>query len=117
MQFDANTVGSASPAANAEVCMMAAEHGSARHSARAVSEEREQQKILDGLMEVVGLLGKWRSQRRLIVMSAIDKIDRLGYQGVTQFLPKVEKMVDGDVTPGADLPVTVNEINRKSSDK
>jgi histidyl-tRNA synthetase len=35
MQFDADTVGSASPAADAEVCMMAADtDGSAGHSAR-----------------------------------------------------------------------------------
>ncbi len=82
MQFDADTVGSASPAADAEVCMMAADTmealGIPRGKYRINVNNR---KVLDGLLEVVGLSGESQAQRRLTVMRAIDKLDRLGDQG------------------------------------
>src|SRR6188508_1958042 len=59
MQFDADTVGSASPAADAEMCMMAAD--------------------------------------------AMDKLDRLGPQGVAQLLGAGRKDESGDFTKGAEL--------------
>ncbi|MEP7172694.1 MAG: histidine--tRNA ligase [Aestuariivirga sp.] len=106
MQFDADTVGSASPAADAEVCMMAADTmealGIGRGQYRINVNNR---KVLDGLLEVVGLLGESQAQRRLTVMRAIDKLDRLGDQGVMQLLTTGRKDESGDVTPGADLPV------------
>ncbi len=105
MQFDADTVGSASPAADAEVCMMAAD------TMEALGIEPGQyrinvnnRKILDGLLEVVGLSGESQMQRRLTVMRAIDKLDRLGDQGVMQLLTTGRKDESGDVTPGANLP-------------
>src|SRR3984957_106533 len=79
MPFDADTVGSASPAADAEMCMMAAdaieELGIPRGSYVVKVNNR---KVLDGLMEAVGLTGEESTGRRLTVLRAIDKLDRLG---------------------------------------
>ncbi len=105
MQFDADTVGSASPAADAEVCMMAADTmealGIPRGQYRINVNNR---KVLDGLMEVAGLSGSEQSERKLTVMRAIDKLDRLKEVGIMQLLTKGRKDDSGDFTPGADLP-------------
>ena len=104
MQFDADTVGSASPAADAEVCMMAADTmealGIPRGQYRINVNNR---KVLDGLMEVAGLSGEEHAARKLMAMRAIDKLDRLGEQGVMQLLTKGRKDESGDFTPGANL--------------
>ena len=39
-------------------------------------------KVLDGVMEAIGLGGAENAGRRLTVLRAIDKIDRLGVEGV-----------------------------------
>ena len=39
-------------------------------------------KVLDGVMESIGLGGEANAGRRLTVMRAIDKLDRLGLEGV-----------------------------------
>src|SRR5438128_1465659 len=74
MQFDADTVGSASPAADAEMCMMAAD------TMEALGIERGQyvvkinnRKVLDGVLEAIGLGGEANAGKRLTVMRAIDK--------------------------------------------
>src|SRR5215510_10344604 len=56
MQFDADTVGSASPAADAEMCMMAADTMEALGIARgAYVVKVNNRKVLDGVMESIGL--------------------------------------------------------------
>src|ERR1700726_3611528 len=80
MQFDADTVGSASPAADAEMCMMAADTMEALGIARGQYVVKvNNRKVLDGVLEAIGLTddGQW-----LTVMRAIDKLDRLGAEGV-----------------------------------
>jgi histidyl-tRNA synthetase len=111
MQFDADTVGSASPAADAEVCMMAADTMKAlgiEHGQYVVRVSNR--KILDGVMEVNGLLGPEMAAKRMIVMRAIDKIDRLGFDGVAQLLGEGRKDDSGDFTKGAGL--SDKQINR-----
>ena len=83
MQFDADTVGSASPAADAEICMMAAD------TMEALGIERgsylvkvNNRKVLDGVLESIGLGGEGNAGKRLTVLRAIDKLDRLGVEGV-----------------------------------
>src|SRR4051794_28888788 len=92
MQFDADTVGSASPAADAEMCMMAAdtmeELGIKRGDYIVKVNSR---KVLDGLMESVGLAGDANAGKRLAVLRAIDKLDRLGPDGVRALLGKGRK--------------------------
>ena len=84
MQFDADTVGSASPAADAEICMMAADCLEALGIARGDYVIKvNNRKVLDGLMESIGLGGDAENAgRRLTVLRAIDKLDRLGVDGV-----------------------------------
>jgi len=104
MQFDADTVGSASPAADAELCMMAADTleklGVARGDYLLKINNR---KILDGVLEVIGLGGEDEAARRLVVLRAIDKLDRLGPHGVRNLLGPGRKDESGDFTKGAQL--------------
>ncbi len=87
MQFDADTVGSASPAADAEICMMAAETMEALGIPRgSYVVKLSNRKILDGLLEVIGLNAEKNANRRLTVLRAMDKFDRLGDSGVRQLL-------------------------------
>src|SRR6202162_176018 len=82
MQFDADTVGSASPAADAEICMMAADTMEALGIPReAYIVKLNNRKVLDGVMETIGLGGEANAGKRLTVLRAIDKLDRLGVAG------------------------------------
>jgi histidyl-tRNA synthetase len=104
MQFDADTVGSASPAADAEMCMMAADTMEALGIPRGNYVVKvNNRKVLDGVMESIGLGGEENAGRRLTVLRAIDKRDRLGDQGVEQLLGEGRKDESGDVTAGAGL--------------
>jgi histidyl-tRNA synthetase len=60
-------------------------------------------KILDGLMETVGLGGEAEAPRRLTVLRAIDKLDRLGRDEVGQLLGGGRRDESGDFTKGAGL--------------
>src|SRR5918998_544416 len=104
MQFDADTVGAASVAADAEICMMAAD------TMEELGFERGQyvikvnnRKVLDGVMEAIGLVGEENDKRRLMVLRALDKLDRLGVDGVRQLLGPGRKDESGDFTKGAGL--------------
>jgi histidyl-tRNA synthetase len=106
MQFDADTVGSASPAADAEMCMMAAD------TMEELGIERGQyvvkvnnRKVLDGVMESIGLGGEENAAQRLTVLRAVDKFDRLGEEGVLALLGEGRKDESGDFTKGAGLSV------------
>ncbi|MEI8143980.1 MAG: HisS family protein, partial [Alphaproteobacteria bacterium] len=79
MQFDADTVGSASPAADAEICMMAADAMEALGIARGDYVVKvNNRKVLDGVLEAIGLGGDENVGRRLAVLRAIDKLDKFG---------------------------------------
>jgi histidyl-tRNA synthetase len=101
MQFDADTVGSASPAADAEMCMMAADTMEALGIPRGSYVVKvNNRKVLDGVREAIGITddAQW-----LTVMRAIDKLDRLGIVGVQQLLADGRKDESGDFTKGAGL--------------
>ena len=77
MQFDADTVGSASPAADAEICMMAADTMEALGIPRGSYVVRvNNRKVLDALKLHFG--GEENAGKRLTALRAIDKLDRLG---------------------------------------
>ncbi len=104
MQFDADTIGAASPAADAEMCMMMAD------TLEALGLERGQyvirvnnRKVLDGVMEAIGLAGDENAGRRLTVLRAIDKLDKFGPEGVRLLLGEGRKDESGDFTKGAGL--------------
>jgi histidyl-tRNA synthetase len=104
MQFDADTVGSASPAADAEMCMMAADTMEALGIPRGSYVVKvNNRKVLDGVMESIGLGGEANAGRRLTVLRAIDKFDRLGEAGVRALLGEGRKDESGDFTKGANL--------------
>jgi histidyl-tRNA synthetase len=104
MQFDADTVGTDSVAADAEMCMLAAdtleELGIKRGDYVIKVSNR---KILDGVLETIGLSGDDNASARLAVLRAIDKLDRLGEEGVKLLLGKGRKDESGDFTKGASL--------------
>src|SRR5436309_8370097 len=104
MQFDADTVGSSSPAADAEICMMAADTMEALGIPRGSYVVKvNNRKILDGVMESIGLGGEENAGKRLTVMREIDKLDRLGPEGVHLLLTKGRRDQSGDFTKGAEL--------------
>ena len=101
MQLDADTVGASSPAADAEICMMAAD------TMAALGFDRGQyvikvnnRKVLDGVMEAIGVT---EERQKLMVLRAIDKLDRLGVEGVRLLLGPGRKDESGDFTKGAGL--------------
>ena len=104
MQFDADTVGSASPAADAEMCMMAADTMEALGIPRGSYVVKvNNRKVLDGVLESIGLSGEANAEKRLTVLRAIDKYDRLGRSGVQALLGSGRKDESGDFTKGAGL--------------
>jgi histidyl-tRNA synthetase len=104
LQFDADTVGASSVAADAEMCMMAADTMEALGIKRGDYVIKvNNRKLLDGVMEAIGLGGEAEAGKRLTVMRAIDKLDRLGRDGVEHLLGKGRKDDSGDFTKGAGL--------------
>ena len=101
MQFDADTVGSASMAADAEMCMLAADTMEALGIKRGDYVVRvNSRKILDGAMQALGITD---DRQKLSVLRSIDKLDRLGVIGVRELLGSGRKDESGDVTTGAEL--------------
>ena len=103
-QCDADTVGAASVAADAEICAMLAD------CLEEVGIERgdyivrvNNRKVLNGVLEVAGLSGDDKEAERGIVLRAIDKLDRLGVDGVRALLGEGRKDESGDFTEGAGL--------------
>jgi histidyl-tRNA synthetase len=104
MQFDADTVGSASMAADAEMCMLAADTMEALGIPRGSYVVKvNNRKVLDGVMEAIGIGGDENAGKRLTVLRAIDKLDRLGLDGVCQLLGTGRRDESGDFTKGAGL--------------
>ena len=108
-QCDADTVGTASVAADAEICMMLAD------ALEAVGIDRgdyviriNNRKVLNGVLEVAGL-PEDAARERGIVLRAIDKLDRLGAEGVRSLLGEGRKDESGDYTAGAGLNTTQAE--------
>jgi histidyl-tRNA synthetase len=103
-QFDADTVGTDNIAADAEICMLAADTMEALGIKRGDYVIKvNNRKVLDGVMEEAGLGGEPNAGRRLTVLRAIDKFDRLGEGGVRALLGKGRKDESGDFTKGAEL--------------
>ncbi|MEO1204965.1 MAG: histidine--tRNA ligase [Pseudomonadota bacterium] len=106
-QFDADTVGTESIAADAEICMLAAETLEALGFERGEYRIRvNNRKLLDGVLESIGIdvdPDGAAAEQRLTVLRAVDKLDRLGVEGVTMLLGDGRKDASGDFTKGAGL--------------
>jgi histidyl-tRNA synthetase len=108
IQCDADTVGTPTVAADAEICAMLADALEAVGIPRGDYIVRvNNRKVLNGVMEVAGVLDpadpdKFAAERG-IVLRAIDKMDRLGDAGVRALLGEGRKDESGDFTKGAAL--------------
>ncbi|WP_375591175.1 histidine--tRNA ligase [Hoeflea alexandrii] len=108
MQFDADIVGAPGVQADAEMCMMMADTMEALGIPRGDYVIRvNNRKVLDGVMEAIGLGGEENAGKRLTVLRAIDKLDKFGIEGVKLLLGAGRwdggKEGEGDFTPGAGL--------------
>ncbi|MGA7386716.1 MAG: histidine--tRNA ligase [Pseudolabrys sp.] len=100
MQFDADTVGAPTMAADAEMCMLAADTMEALAIPRgSYIVKVNNRKILDSAMDALQI----PTEKHLTTMRAIDKLDRLGIDGVKMLLGKGRKDDSGDFTKGAEL--------------
>ena len=109
-QCDADTVGTASVAADAEICAMLADALEEVGIPRGDYVVRvNNRKVLNGVMEVAGVLDPNDPEKfaheRGIVLRDIDKIDRRGPEGVRALLGVGRKDESGDFTNGAHLSV------------
>ena len=103
-QFDADTVGTDNIAADAEICMLAADTLEALGIKRGDYVVKvNNRKVLDGLRETIGLNDTAHDARWLTIMRALDKYDRLGEAGVQALLGAGRKDESGDYTKGAEL--------------
>ncbi|MBD8892938.1 histidine--tRNA ligase [Roseibium litorale] len=108
MQFDADSIGAPGAQADAEMCMMMADALEALGIPRGQYVIRvNNRKVLDGVMEAIGLGGDENAERRLTVLRAIDKMDKFP-------IPEIKKLLGtgrwdggeegkGDFTKGAEL--------------
>ncbi|MGE4610512.1 MAG: histidine--tRNA ligase [Paracoccaceae bacterium] len=114
-QCDADTVGTPTVAADAEICGMLSDTLEAVGIPRGDYIVRvNNRKVLNGVMEVAGVLDpsdltKFEAERG-IVLRAIDKLDRLGTGGVRALLGEGRKDESGDFTGGANLSDEQAEI-------
>ena len=102
-QFDADTVGTDNIAADAEMCMLAADTlealGIKRGDYRIKINNR---KVLDGLLELIGVSHS-DSDTRAAVMRSLDKLDKFDFQEVSKLLGSGRKDESGAFTKGAGL--------------
>lgn len=104
MQFDADVVGAPGVQTDAEMCMMMADTMEALGIARGGYVIRvNNRKVLDGVLEAIGLGGEENAAQRLTVLRAIDKLDKFGVEGVKLLLGEGRKDESGDFTKGAGL--------------
>ncbi|MCF3932064.1 histidine--tRNA ligase [Acuticoccus sp. M5D2P5] len=108
MQFDADIVGAASPLADAEICMMAADTMEALGFAPGEYAIRvNSRKVLDGILSEIGLPAD--DPRRLTVLRAIDKADKFPLPEIAKLLGPGREDESGDFTKGAGLDAAQTE--------
>lgn len=103
LQFDADIVGAPCVSSDAQMCMMAADVldklgiGAKNYQVRV-----NNRKILDALLEIIGLSAQ-DAEKRLKVLRSIDKLDKFGLDGIALLLGKGRLDESGDFTKGAEL--------------
>ena len=110
-QCDADTVGSPTVAADAEICAMLADALEAVGVARGDFVVRvNNRKVLNGVMETIGVLDPADPdgdpamvETRMTVLRSVDKLDKFGPEGVRLLLGEGRKDESGDFTDGAKL--------------
>ncbi|MEO1405020.1 MAG: histidine--tRNA ligase [Pseudomonadota bacterium] len=108
LQCDADTVGAGGVHADAEMIAMAAAAMIAAGVDRGDFQIRvNTRRLLNGVLEDVGAND---DEKKLTILRALDKLDRLGAEGVTDLLGKGRLDESGDFTKGAGLEP--NDIER-----
>ncbi len=100
LQCDADTVGAGGPASDAEMIAMAAEAMRAAGAGDAFEIRVNTRRLRSG---VLAEAGTGDAGIRLIILRALDKLDRLGPQGVADLLGEGRMDASGDFTRGAGL--------------
>ena len=104
-QCDADTVGSDRPEADAEIIAMAVEGLAAAGLDDGQAVVRvSNRKLFDGLFEAGGITDP---VQKLTALRAVDKFDRLGWEGTAALLGEGRLDDSGDYTKGAKLPAAV----------
>jgi histidyl-tRNA synthetase len=107
VQCDADTVGSARPEADAEIIAMAVEGlEAAGLPAGSAILKINNRKLLNGLMAAAGVAD---DNQKLAVLRAVDKLDRLGPDGVRLLLGEGRLDESGAFTKGAGLNAAAAE--------
>jgi histidyl-tRNA synthetase len=107
LQCDADTVGSARPEADAEIVAMAVEGYEAAGLGRgSVILKLNNRKLLNGLLTAAGVADP---AQRLAVLRAVDKLDRLGRDGVAALLGDGRRDESGAFTRGAGLQTAASD--------
>ena len=115
LQFDADFVGTKSLQADAELCVMISEIlekcglGKKEYIIKISS-----RKITEELFKKINVDN---NEQKLTALRALDKIDRLGWNGVKQLLGEGRKDKSGDFTQGANLSSTIIDIIEKELKK
>jgi len=117
LQFDADFVGTNNLQADAELCVMISE---ILEKCGLTKEEYivkiSSRKITEELFKKINIDN---SEQKLTTLRALDKIDRLGWEGVKELLGEGRKDKSGDFTKGANLSLSnieiiENELKKKS---
>jgi histidyl-tRNA synthetase len=107
LQFDIDTVGTASMAADAEVCAVLAESLESLGISKGNYIIRvNNRKVLNGVIEALDLSctsPEAAESQRDSIFRAIDKFDRVGFDGIRELLRQGRMDDSGDFTPGAEL--------------
>jgi histidyl-tRNA synthetase len=115
LQFDADFVGTKSLQADAELCVMISEIlekcglGKKEYIIKISS-----RKITEELFKKINVDN---NEQKLTALRALDKIDRLGWNGVKQLLGEGRKDKSGDFTQGANLSSSIIDIIEKELKK
>ena len=118
MQVDADTVGSANPLSDAEMCMMFSDvFENIGIEKKDYIIRLNNRNLLDALLNQAKISIRDNNDQYLTVMRSIDKLDRLGIKGVRELLGRGRKDKSGDFTKGADLSneqidLVVNFLNQ-----
>ena len=115
LQFDADFVGTKSPLADAELCVMISEiltKCGLNKSDFVI--KISSRKITEELFKKLNIKD---NQQKLTALRALDKIDRLGWDSVKKLLGEGRKDKSGDFTEGANLSSNNIEIIEKELKK
>ena len=117
LQFDADYVGTKSLQADAELCVLISEIlESCGLNKKEYIIKISSRRITDEIFQKVKIKN---NEQKLTVLRALDKIDRLGWDGVKQLLGEGRQDKSGDFTKGANLSpknidLIIKEIKNKS---